>query len=692
MSKYKDYVYDIETYKNFFSMVVADPKARKRWSFEISDRKDEREKMIEFLRFVKRNNGRMVGFNNCAFDYTVLHFILKNQDCTVDEIYEKAMTIINSFGSENRFEHIIPDHKQLIPQLDLFKIHHFDNKARATSLKMIEFNMRSDDIQDLPYDPSVPLTFPQMDDVLAYNKHDVLQTELFYKESLGNIEFREKLSKQLKKDFTNSNDGKIGKDYFIMKMEDEMPGICYQKTKYGRKVRQTKRDEIDLGKCILPYIKFDRPEFQAILDWFKHKKITETKGVLTDLYEHELRDVANYAEMVTKRKKLKEEPSEEEVERLQKEIPKSWVQERPLKSGKVSYYWCWNVATNLNIVVNGVRYDFGTGGLHGSIDSDIVRSNDEMILVDQDVASYYPNLSIENRVYPEHLSETFCDIYEDVYQQRKSYPKGTAENKMMKLALNSVYGDSNNKYSPFYDPAYTMTITVGGQLSLCMLAEKLLEIEGLRMIMLNTDGLTYYVPKDRYDNAIQVCRDWEEITKLELEGVDYAMMAIRDVNSYIAMSTDGDLKRKGAYEYAGLDWPKNHSSLVIQKAAEHAIVHGGDVEDFILNHDDKMDFMLRAKIPRSSRLVMVDDDGEETQTQNICRYYISKEGYKLVKIMPPNPNKPEAGERRIGIDKEWKVTVCNRMADYKGDIDYDYYITEANKLVDPLMNKSESEG
>ena len=109
----------------------------------------------------------------------------------------------------------------------------------------------------------------------------------------------------------------------------------------------------------------------------------------------------------------------------------------------------------------------------------------------------YPNIAISNRVYPEHLTEKFCDIYEDVYNQRKSFAKGTAENAMLKLALNSVYGDSNNKYSVFYDPKYTMNITINGQLSLCLLAEKLLTIEGLKIIQVNTDGVTVVVPIGR---------------------------------------------------------------------------------------------------------------------------------------------------------------------------------------------------
>jgi len=144
------------------------------------------------------------------------------------------------------------------------------------------------------------------------------------------------------------------------------------------------------------------------------------------------------------------------------------------------------------------------------------------------------------------------------------------------------------------------------------------------------------------------------------------------------------IKRKGAYEYDGLGWHQNQSSLVIPMAAEHALINGGDVEEFILKHDNKYDFLLRTKVPRSSRLVTVDEDGEETLQQNICRYYISDQGEKLVKIMPPLPKKPDE-ERRIGIDQSWEVKTCNNILDFKWDINYDYYISEAKKLVEPLM-------
>ena len=249
--------------------------------------------------------------------------------------------------------------------------------------------------------------------------------------------------------------------------------------------------------------------------------------------------------------------------------------------------------------------------------------------------------------------------------------------------------DSNNEFSPFYDPQYTMTITINGQLSILLLAERLLAVEGIELVQVNTDGVTLTYPEEQEERINSICKKWESDVKLQLEYADYEAMFIRDVNNYIALRTDGGVKRKGAYEYENLGWHQDHSSLVVKKAAEHEILGRGTVEEFISKHDNKWDFMLHTKVPRSSRLVMMMDDGKEIPLQNICRYYPSTEGGKLVKIMPPLPNKPDE-ERRIGIDKEYNVKTCNNILDFDWKLNYNYYINEARKLVDPLKeNKDE---
>ena len=101
-----DYVYDIETYPNVFTLAIGNVVTRKCKVFEISNRNDQREQMFEHLRMICKTNGRMVGFNNVGFDYPVIHHLLKNKTLSVNEIYNYAMRVINS---ESNFEFIVKD-------------------------------------------------------------------------------------------------------------------------------------------------------------------------------------------------------------------------------------------------------------------------------------------------------------------------------------------------------------------------------------------------------------------------------------------------------------------------------------------------------------------------------------------------------------------------------------------------------
>lgn len=699
-----DWVFDIETYPNCFTFATVYSNGKGMRAFEISDRKNELEELLDFFRKVKGAGHRFVGFNNNGFDYPVIHYILqkarkvhgteKKLKVTAKELYDVAMKLINS-GKENKFGFAIKEKDVIIPQVDLFKVHHFDNKARATSLKMLEYNMRSNDIEDLPFPVGMTLNDEQKDTLIKYNKHDVSETLKFYWYSFENLKLRKDLTEQFGFDCTNFNDTKIGKELFIRTLEKEAPGCCYTKTEFGREVRQTKRDKIIIKDCLFPYIKFDRPEFQAVHTWFKNQIITETKGVFSDLLEHQLGDVAKYAEMVVKKKKLSDPvdkknkryvPTEDVIEKLRKEYPLGWLEEKELKSpkGAKSYYWCWNVAETLNVLINGFRYDYGVGGIHGATQGTI-RSTDSRKIRTLDVASYYPNMAIANEIYPKHLGKTFCKVYADLYEQRKATPKGSAANAALKLALNGVYGDSNNEFSPLLDPAYTMSITIGGQLSLCMLMEKLIDHCNARIIMCNTDGFEYVIDVDKFEEADKWVRWWEDLTKLQMEGDTYKQMFIRDVNNYISITESGKVKLKGAYEFMDFDklgWHKNHSAMVIPMAVKAHLVDGIDYEEFIRLHENKFDFMLRTKVPRSSKLVLVVDD-EDVPLQNICRYYPAKEGGgKLIKIMPPLV---EGGDdRRLGIDTEWNVKPCNNINDFSWGVDYKYYIDQAAKLIEAV--------
>lgn len=261
---------------------------------------------------------------------------------------------------------------------------------------------------------------------------------------------------------------------------------------------------------------------------------------------------------------------------------------------------------------------------------------------------------------------------------------------MMKLALNGTYGATNDKHSVFYDPKVTMAITINGQLLLCMLAERLVDECQAKMIAINTDGLTVKIPRKLRKQYDKICEEWQEMTKLELEFVNYGMYAARDVNNYVATYEGGGFKVKGAYVYdrKSLGHHQDQSALIIKEAAVNEIVFGKPVDETIKQCNNKFDFMLRTKVPRSSSLVSVDHLGNRTQEQNICRYYISNKGKTLIKIMPPIEEGDEP--REFNVSKGNLVKTCNKIEEFSWDIDYDYYIKEAKKLVDGVRPDEDS--
>lgn len=644
----RDYTYDIETYPNCFTFSARHVATGNRYRYEISDRRDDREKLFYFLNYLRNNDQRMVGFNNLWFDNEVVQWIYENPWCSVAGIYNKAMSRIKGDNTYPMWADA-----RLVKQIDLLKIHHYDNKAKATSLKSLEIAMRMKQVEDLPFPVGTHLTNEQKDILWAYNDHDVDATTDFYIKSYDMIAFREELSEKYDSDFMNLNDTKIGSEVLIHALEKA--GVqCYGKLGGKRIPRQTPRSQIVLAECILPYIRLEHPAFQMVQNYLMAQTIKETKGVFSDIRctpemvkWMDPKRVKVWLKGVKKPRRLSHLPADAD-----------------LTGAKF-------VAASLHCRIDGFNYDFGTGGLHASLHRQIVRTGNGFTIVDLDVASYYTNLSTKNRIFPAHLSEVYCDVSEFLFNERNRVGKKTMMGGAYKLALNGTYGNSNNEYSVFYDPMYTMKITINGQLSLCMLVEQLLKVPGLQMIQCNTDGITFHCPDQYLEHANNLRVWWEQVTKLELEENRYDRFFIRDVNSYIAEYSEGyynpekpdsRYKRKGAYEYKR-EWHKDHSALVVQKAVEARMVHGADMTSFIINHRDEFDFMIRGKVNRDSSLHLVYQDGHEEKLSNTIRYYVTQSGGSLVKRTAPKGT-PGTWKRKNKItDQYYDSVVAELLAD-----------------------------
>ena len=220
--------------------------------------------------------------------------------------------------------------------------------------------------------------------------------------------------------------------------------------------------------------------------------------------------------------------------------------------------------------------------------------------------------------------------------------------------------------------------------------------------MANTDGFEVLIPREYEEKYYQICKDWEELTKLELEFVDYKSMIISDVNNYIAIYDNNKTKCKGKYEFENIPLHKNKSHSIIPKAVYEYFVNGVDIETTIYNHRNIFDFCAGVKAKKSTdsggsryelRCVNGSDIVKETLSKTV-RYFISKKGKYLYKIYDSGEEEHVEAPVKLGSRrKDWKVTYFNKafypdnFADY--DIDYSYYISKAREWIVAIEDKNQ---
>ena len=392
------WVYDVEIYRNFFSVCAVNITTDQVVSFYMINDETLSDDAYKWL--LEHNVG--IGYNNKDFDYPIIHEIILNYHKGIkvkaNRLYNLAQRLIDS--NERRYIS-----NMFIKQVDLYKICHFDNAARRTSLKWLEFAMRMESIQELPYKHNTLIQREHIDDIIKYNLHDVKATLLFFNLVIDKVKFRDTMSSEYSIDFTNMNDVKIGVEIFAKELSD-YSGIPIAMLKK----MSTPRPSIVLADCILDSIKFESDAFKVLLIWLKRQLITDTKGVFSSIKTTDAEEIMPYIcenEYANKGGKFKLTPV--------------------VKDG---------IIKKLAICNNGFQYDFGTGGLHGCIQPGTYRSDDEYIILDLDYSSYYPNLAIINGIRPEHLGESFATTYKSIYERRKTYPKSNPLNGALKLSLN----------------------------------------------------------------------------------------------------------------------------------------------------------------------------------------------------------------------------------------------------------------
>lgn len=267
------YCYDLESYPNIFTFAGKFYGQSDYQIFEISDRMDQKQELLTWLSYLKNIGAEMVGFNNIGFDYPIIHELMTNPYTFG---YDKAYQICQQIITSNRrgFNVLHVKHSErLIPQIDIMKYCHFDNDSKRTSLKALQFAMRSESLEDLPFKPGYILNDQEKDRLRSYNVHDVTETEKFFKLTEHAVDMRREYLNDgvLQGDVLNYSDVKIGEAYLISRIGRNK---CYA----GSKARQTFRTFIEFNKLILPKITYRTEAYNDVLSWFKQQSIHVEKS------------------------------------------------------------------------------------------------------------------------------------------------------------------------------------------------------------------------------------------------------------------------------------------------------------------------------------------------------------------------------------------------------------------------------
>ena len=659
----KHWVMDYETLSDCFVAVFEHYKTNETKTFVVHDLQNDFNKFIDFLKENIENKEWHISYNGLAFDAQVTHYILDNYEqwdadlsgCEIATIiYNYAQYCIQK--SNNKEFSDYPQWKMKIGQIDLFKLHHWDNPAKRSSLKWIQYSMDWQNILEMPIDHTVKITTKEeLDTVIEYCINDVQSTKEIFNRSKSQIKLRKELTDTYGINLYSASEPRISKELFGYYLTQKL-----NIPKRDLKNMRTYRSTIKISDIILPYISFTSPEFQMLHERFKSLEVDATK----------------------------------------------------LK-GSFKY----------SVNYKDVKTDFGLGGVHGAAKKGVYESNDDMIIMSSDVTSFYPNLAIRNQFSPGHFpKQDFCDQYEWFFEERKKIPKSNPMNYVYKIILNSTFGLSNDEKSFFYDPELCLRITINGQLTLMMLYEQIMErIPGAIALLQNTDGVETVIPREHYDLYMDICKEWEEKTNLQLEHDEYQKLVLADVNNYIGVNNyrevditkwreikqaephylfkvDNDkfsyapVKLKGRFDFHNLQMHKNKSKLVIPKGIYQYFVHDILPHDYLDTNKNILDYCIGGKskgdwgqVARS----IIEGNFNEEPLQKINRYFISKDGVKILKV-----NKKDGREIQLESGR-WLQTIFNDMKVEPKWENYNinklYYLQAIESEIDSILSVSSNQ-
>lgn len=328
-------------------------------------------------------------------------------------------------------------------------------------------------------------------------------------------------------------------------------------------------------------------------------------------------------------------------------------------------------------VLDNVTYSVGVGGIHSIHNPKIFKPSADEVIMHSDVASMYPSFIIKYKWIPKHLGMSFYDVYCKIYQERieAKHTGQKLKNLALKLTLNSVTGKMQQETSWMYDPFDVFKIRINGQLVLLMLVDKLLQL-GCRIVQINTDGIIYIAKKAKKDLVLNAITEIEELTRLTFETDGYKAFYQYAINDYFGILDDDSVEEKGMF-ITTTKLGKGLSPVVIPKAVINYFLTKEPVSSYIKRQTDIKDFLMAQRVDKKFKV-----EYNNKYIQRINRYYASTNGCYLYKVKDEGDSK-----QYFNMLTKSGVTMLNTFDDIPIEdrhINYNYYISEANKIIEEL--------
>lgn len=311
-------------------------------------------------------------------------------------------------------------------------------------------------------------------------------------------------------------------------------------------------------------------------------------------------------------------------------------------------------------------YQLGVGGIHSTHDRSVCHvAVEDDVICDIDAASFYPSIILECGFVPKSLGPQFIQEYRKIYERRLE-AKRTGDkvtNETLKISLNGTFGKLASRYSVLYAPDLMLAVTLTGQFTLLMLIEWL-EHAGAVTLSANTDGIAIRYAKTLQFEIERVVARFSELSRFQFEYTPYRVLAMKDVNNYIAVKLDRSLKEKGIY--APLSLKKNPTAGVCAAAVGQWLANGTPLLQTIKNAPF-CNFL-------SARNVTGGGEQAGQYLGKVVRWYQSNSATLGPIVYASNGNK---------VAKTDGARACMLLPDketHPEDLDYGWYHKEAVKI------------